>query len=98
MIKSDEQESQKYKVLKWNAIAQWNFDNISDTCGICKNKITESCINCQANQEKFESNSCKKVVGKCNHSFHCHCIDEWIKKKNLCPLDFSEWMPMRFMD
>ena len=98
MIKSDQQESKMFKVLKWNAIAQWNYDTVSDTCGICKNSIREACINCQANQEKFDTNNCKKVVGKCNHSFHTHCIDEWIKKKNNCPLDFSEWMPMRFMD
>lgn len=93
-----DQESKLYKILKWNAVAIWVPDNVYDTCSICKNPLREACITCQANQENFESNQCKKVIGKCNHCFHNHCIEEWVKKQNLCPLDFTEWMQMRFID
>lgn len=93
-----ESESKNYKVLKWNAVAIWGYDAVSDNCSICKNPLREACITCQANLEKFESQQCKKVVGKCNHCFHGHCIEEWTKKQNNCPLDFSEWMPMKFYD
>ena len=98
MEKLSTQESKMYKVLKWNAVAMWVYDTVSDSCSICKNPLREACITCQANQEKFDTNACKKVVGKCNHCFHNHCIEEWTKKQNNCPLDFSEWMPMKFMD
>lgn len=26
-------------------------------------------------------------LGDCGHSFHSHCIEEWLKKQNTCPLD-----------
>lgn len=96
--KASTQESKMYKVLKWNAVAMWVYDTISDSCSICKNPLREACITCQANQERFDTNACKKVIGKCNHCFHNHCIEEWTKKQNLCPLDFLEWMPIKFMD
>ena len=25
-------------------------------------------------------------------------IEEWIKKQNTCPLDFTEWIQMKFID
>ena len=98
MEKVEAQTSKVCKVTKWNAVAIWVYDAVSESCGICRNPLREACISCQANQEKFDLNKCQKVVGKCNHCFHNHCIEEWVKKQNNCPLDFSEWMPMKFMD
>ena len=91
-----QQDSTYYKILKWNAVAMWVYDTISDTCSICRNSLREACITCQANQDKFEGQVWKKVIGKCNHCFHCHCIDEWTKKQNTCPNDVSEWIPIKF--
>lgn len=92
------QTSKVAKVLKVNAVGLWVYDSVSEICGICRSALSEGCIECQANQESINVIQCQKVVGKCNHSFHSHCIQEWAKKQNNCPLDFSEWMPMKFFD
>ena len=92
------EDSKKFKVLSWNTVAMWVYNNLGDTCSICKNALNEACINCQANPENYDPNNCKKVVGQCNHCFHNHCIEEWIKKQNNCPLCFNEWIQMKILD
>lgn len=92
------EDSKKFKLLSYNSVAIWVYNNIGDTCSICKNPLNEACLTCQANQENFDVSKCKKVVGQCNHCFHNHCIEEWVKKQNTCPLDYSEWIPMYYQD
>ncbi|KAG7794312.1 hypothetical protein KL929_005066 [Ogataea haglerorum] len=62
-----------------------------------RNHLMEPCIDC-GNNPNFGANSrtathtkCPRAVGVCNHSFHLHCIDTWIQKRNSCPLDNSDW-------
>jgi RING-box protein 1 len=92
------QTSKVCKLLKMSGVALWVYDSVAVTCGICKNPLNESCITCNANQENLDERKCQKVTGKCNHSFHCHCIENWIKKQNNCPMDFYEWMPVQYFD
>ena len=66
------EQSQKFKVTQWNTVAMWVYNNLGDTCSICKNPLNEACINCQANPENYEPGQCKKVLGQCNHCFHNH--------------------------
>ena len=87
-----------FKVLSWNAVTMWVFKNLADICSICKNPLRETCLICQANPENNAVDKCRKVLGQCNHSFHSHCIEEWIKKQNNCPLCYGEWIAMKFYD
>mmetsp|Transcript_71261 Transcript_71261/g.82902 ORF Transcript_71261/g.82902 Transcript_71261/m.82902 type:complete len:96 (-) Transcript_71261:61-348(-) len=78
-------------VKKWNCVAVWNWNNTqNENCAICKMKLTEPCIECQGDFE--QSNKCTISFGQCNHAFHTHCIDQWLKKNQTCPADSQPWI------
>ncbi|ESW96127.1 hypothetical protein KL918_000076 [Ogataea parapolymorpha] len=90
-------KKKRFEVKKWTAVAFWTWDQNNETCAICRNHLMEPCIDC-GNNPNFGANSrtathtkCPRAVGVCNHSFHLHCIDTWIQKRNSCPLDNSDW-------
>lgn len=64
---------------------------INDTCGICRNKLIDKCIECQTNIKK-----CQSVLGTCGHGFHKCCINKWTKIRNICPLDDKNWQVKEF--
>lgn len=92
------QTSKMYQVLQFNAVAMWVYNNIGDTCSICKNSLNEACINCQSNQDDNDIKDCRKVIGKCNHTYHFHCIELWVKKQNTCPLCYTEWEATKYIE
>ena len=50
-----------------------------------KIKSKEDNIRCTICLSEFEIGE-KKSTLPCMHSFHCNCIERWIKKKNYCPI------------
>ena len=79
------------RVLKWQAVALWSYDMVNDTCAICRNKLHELCIECQADAYSSNAKECTRAWGACNHTFHWHCIGRWLKTKTTCPMDNIEW-------
>lgn len=82
-------KKKRFEVKKWTAVAFWSWDQSNETCAICRNHLMEPCIECAGNNK--DRSNCPRAVGVCNHCFHLHCIDTWIKTRNSCPLDSSDW-------
>ncbi|RKF56782.1 Anaphase-promoting complex subunit 11 [Erysiphe neolycopersici] len=95
----------KAKILNWNAVAIWRWDiNDDDVCGICQAQFDATCPTCKYPGDECELRMLKDfplsistdeahaavlVSGVCGHSFHLHCISEWIKQessKGQCPM------------
>ncbi|RPA78893.1 anaphase promoting complex subunit 11 [Ascobolus immersus RN42] len=75
----------KVHVQKYSAVATWKWDVAEDeVCGICRVQFDGTCPSC-----KYPGEDCPLLVGKCGHSFHMHCIFDWIgteSSKGLCPM------------
>jgi E3 ubiquitin-protein ligase RBX1 len=84
-----EQPEKLINVLEWNPTGFWKYKNATDDCGICKEKLTEPCINCI--QNTVGKIDCYASQGKCNHCYHKHCIDKWRESSSICPTDKKPW-------
>ncbi|KAK5992876.1 Anaphase-promoting complex subunit 11 [Cladobotryum mycophilum] len=75
----------KVTIKEWNTVATWRWDiPEDDVCGICQVHFDGTCPTC-----KYPGDDCSLLSGKCGHSFHMHCIMEWIKQesaKGQCPM------------
>merc|ERR1711934_332060 len=83
-------EDQGLVVLKKvQMVAMWSFAGDTENCGICKQSNHGVCINCEI--EEKGTDQCDIAIGECNHAFHWHCIEPWLRKKTSCPICGSEW-------
>lgn len=91
-------EKQRFEVKKWTAVAFWSWDIVVETCAICRNHLMEPCIECQPNTLNNSKQECIAAWGVCNHAFHLHCIQRWLKSRPVCPLDNKDWTYQKFGD
>ena len=59
-------DAKMFTLKKWNAVAMWSWDVVSDTCAICRVIIMDACLSCQAENKQ---NECVVVWGECNDRF-----------------------------
>lgn len=81
---------QRIKLKRWKAVALWSWNLEVDTCAICRNQLTDLCIDCQASESSAPCD-CPVAWGGCDHAFHYHCIRRWLKKKGECPICEQMW-------
>lgn len=82
------------EIKNWSAYVMWSWDIKIENCAICRNGIGEPCIECVANPDT----SCNISWGACNHAYHTHCINRWLKTRNVCPMDNQTWELTRISD
>lgn len=93
---SEPRKKQRFEVKKWTAVAFWSWDIVVETCAICRNHLMEPCIECQPNSINNLTDDCIAAWGVCNHAFHLHCIQRWLKSRPVCPLDNKDWTFQKF--
>ena len=64
-------------------VTLYSYDQESDICSICKSPLTYPCTECFNNKR----DKCNIALGKCNHSYHYHCISKWLTTESKCPID-----------
>ena len=73
----------------WNAVAVWNYESRYDICSICKQNINDLCIDCQS--QMAGNVACSVAWGTCNHAYHNHCLQGWLKGHATCPMCQAPW-------
>lgn len=63
---------------------------MAETCAICRESLNDSCVSCR-NGSKYDAASCITIQSRCKHEYHLHCIEEWLKHREVCPLDNKHW-------
>jgi hypothetical protein len=60
---------------------------LNSVCEICQKNIEERCNQCVL----VEAPHCQITIGECNHGFHEHCLETWLKDNKKCPVDMLDW-------
>ena len=66
---------EKLKEMQKSGKLNENF--VNGTCGICLEDFEK--------KEKENPKTADFVILVCGHNFHKSCLEEWLKKKNICP-------------
>jgi len=75
---------------KWTAAAMWSYNLPNDKCSICRSQLDEWCIACEVAQTN-DIRECPVATGDCNHTFHRHCVVQWLKSHANCPVCAQAW-------
>eukprot|EP01069_Polyplicarium_translucidae_P002019 Polyplicarium_translucidae@DN1893_c0_g1_i1.p2 len=73
----------QFRVRQIRSVAFWYWKGCGDSCGICTEAFDHACPSC--NQP---GDQCPPALGACGHSFHLHCINQWLQQGSnpLCPM------------
>ena len=84
-------EIERHPILRKNygkVNPKYLLDDIIEHCIICRQDLGKPCVECMLT----ENENCVVSHGNCGHTYHKHCIDRWLKTRNICPIDNNKWV------
>lgn len=93
--KPDEKEKIKPFTLKyWQP--SFVVSMTTDNCSICQYSLQAKCIMCKSKYSSLGAESiCLPIKGDCQHIFHEHCLNSWLKDNKTCPYCAETWKESR---
>lgn len=80
--------SVELEIERVELVGIWRYEASNSVCGICKNELTQLCIECQVRLR----GKCVPKRGVCGHAFHEHCMRKYINEHGMhCPIDTTNW-------
>lgn len=76
-------------IKKVNIVANWEFDNLSKECSLCRKLLISPSPQELNGKKKIISNQI--VIGVCGHMFHKDCLTNFGNISNVCPVDKTPW-------
>ncbi|KAI5149820.1 anaphase-promoting complex subunit 11 [Enteropsectra breve] len=76
----------KIQIINTYLKYEWKWKIKENICLICQQEFNVHCAKCTHPVE------CIPCTGQCTHTFHMHCLEEWLETSNKCPLCRSEWV------
>ncbi|OQS54365.1 anapc11 [Ecytonucleospora hepatopenaei] len=76
------------KIIKINKVFPrytWKWKLDCECCLICQQEFNATCNECN------HPITCVPVTGTCTHTFHKHCLTEWMEKNKNCPVCRKEF-------
>lgn len=75
-------------IRKVFAVSSWTWTS-EEICGICQQELNHMCSQCE------HPIQCKPCIGACTHSFHYHCVSQWLQNSKDCPMCRKAWVTAR---
>ncbi|KAI3690019.1 hypothetical protein L2E82_47993 [Cichorium intybus] len=75
--------------VPWLVLGKGLDEAMIKSITICKYKRGDGlvlCSDCSVCLGEFQEDESIKLLPKCSHAFHVHCIDTWLKTHSNCPL------------
>jgi RING-box protein 1 len=96
-IPSSNDDIPRVQLKLLSPVATWSWVLNADSCSICRTSLTAICMKCQT-KSTGGNTKCSVSWGKCGHAFHTHCIDDWTKTRQVCPIDELAWTHQQTAD
>lgn len=80
MAEQNENEKIEINITNVHPRYVWKWKLKEEFCLICQQEFNVACNNCE------HPIKCVPVKGKCMHTFHSHCLNEWLHTNEGCPV------------
>ncbi|XP_071727495.1 RING-H2 finger protein ATL52-like [Rutidosis leptorrhynchoides] len=88
-VEDHDQENDHLNYVPWLVLGKGLDEALIKSITLCKYKKGDglvSCTDCLVCLVEFQEDESIRLLPKCSHAFHVHCIDTWLKTHSNCPL------------